>query len=252
MPIVVRVTLFVAAIGGGVSFAGLTLVGLLFPVLLPVANLAGMLAMITALPLAVLLLVKAGNASPGAIDNASGVGTVLHLAECLTAHPDPSASSGQALDNRLRVTILITSAEEFGLLGVAAYLQQNESRLRQHTQLGGLYILNFDGVGVDGSLYYTDAPARSPGRLVNLLREACGELGIPMRKYSLPGALFDHMPFAQRGFDAVSLTTIGRATRFVHTPGDSADKLDARGFEQAGRVALRVLEKLGNLGNEGK
>jgi len=251
MPIVVRVTLFVAAIGGGVSFSGLTLAGLLLPALLPAANLAGMLAMITAIPLAVLLLVKAGNASPGAVDNASGVGTVLHLAECLTAHLDPSTSSGQALDNRLRVTILITSAEEFGLLGAAAYLRQNESRLRQHTRSGGPYILNFDGVGVDGSLYYTDAPARSPGCLVNLLREACSELGIPMRKYALPGALFDHMPFAQRGFDAVSLTTIGRATRFVHTANDSADKLDARGFEQAGRVALRVIEKLVEQGTQG-
>jgi Zn-dependent M28 family amino/carboxypeptidase len=129
--------------------------------------------MITALPLAALLLVKVGNASPGAIDNASGVGTVLHLAECLTARPDPSANPEQALDNRIGVTLLITSAEEFGLLGAAAYLKQHASRLRQHAESGGLYVLNFDGVGVDGSLYYTDAPARSPSRLVNLLREAC-------------------------------------------------------------------------------
>ncbi len=252
MPIVVRVTLFVAAIGGSVSFAGLTLAGQFLPALLPAAHLAGLLAMITALPLAALLLVKVGNASPGAIDNASGVGTVLHLAECLTTRPAPSANSGQALDNRIGVTLLITSAEEFGLLGAAAYLKQNAARLRQHAESGGLYILNFDGVGVDGNLYYTDAPARSPGRLVNVLREACDELGIPARRYSLPGALFDHMPFAQHGFDAVSLTAIGRATRFVHTANDSADKLDARGFEQAGRVALRVMERLGNAGNEGK
>jgi len=229
MPIVVRVTLFVAAIGGGVSFAGLTLAGLLFPALLPVANLAGILAMITAVPLAVLLLVEVGNASPGAIDNASGVGLVLHLADLLTARPD--------LLQRLRVTLLITSAEEFGLLGAVAYL-------RQLTRSGEPYILNFDGVGVDGNLYYADAPAQSPGHLVALIREACHELSIPIKKYALPGALFDHTPFAQRRFDAVSLTAIGRATRFVHTPDDTPDKLHVRGFEQAGRVALRVIEKL--------
>ena len=236
IPIVVRVTLFVAAIGGGVSFAGLTLAGLLFPALLPVGNLAGILAMITAVPLAVLLLVEVGNASPGAIDNASGVGLVLHLADLLTARPD--------LLHRLRVTLLITSAEEFGLLGAAAYLLQNESHLRQHTRSRGPYILNFDGVGVDGNLYYADAPAQSPGHLVALIREACYELSIPIKKYALPGALFDHTPFARRGFDAVSLTAIGRATRFVHTPDDTPDKLHVRGFEQAGRVALRVIEKL--------
>jgi len=192
--------------------------------------------MITAVPLAVLLLVEVGNACPGAIDNASGVGLVLHLADLLTARPD--------LLQRLRVTLLITSAEEFGLLGAAAYLLQNESRLRQHTRSGGPYILNFDGVGVDGNLYYADAPAQSPGHLVALIREACHELSIPIKKYALPGALFDHTPFAQRRFDAVSLTAIGRATRFVHTPDDTPDKLHVRGFEQAGRVALRVIEKL--------
>jgi hypothetical protein len=243
VPIVVRVALFVAAIGGGAAFAGLTLGGLIFPALIPAAEVAGILALVAGVPLAVLLLVQVGNASPGAIDNASGVGTVLHLAEVLTAHPD--------VLNRLRVTILLTSAEEFGLLGAAAYVQQNESRLRRQTEAGGQHISNFDSVGVAGALHYVGAPARSPRRLVNLIRQACGQLNIPVRKYFLPGALFDHMPFAQHEFDAVSLTAIGPATRHVHTPADSTDKLNVRGFEQAGRVAMRVIEKLAGRGTEG-
>jgi hypothetical protein len=56
--------------------------------------------------------------------------------------------------------------------------------------------------------------------------------------------MFDHMPFAQRGFDAVTLMAIGPASRSVHTPGDSIDKLHVRGFDQAGQVTLRVIEAL--------
>jgi hypothetical protein len=37
----------------------------------------------------------------------------------------------------------------------------------------------------------------------------------------------------------------------VHTSGDTPDKLHVRGFEQAGRVALRVIEKLAEQGTQG-
>jgi hypothetical protein len=76
------------------------------------------------------------------------------------------------------------------------------------------------------------------------VRAACSELQISLGKFSLPGAMFDHTPFARCGFDAVSLMAVGRASWAVHTPGDSADKLHVRGFEQAGRVAWRVIEQL--------
>jgi acetylornithine deacetylase/succinyl-diaminopimelate desuccinylase-like protein len=244
MPIVVRVALFAAAIGGAVAFAALTLAGMLLPALTPAAIVAGIFTMIIAAPLALLQVVEVGNASPGAIDNASGVGAVLHLAECLAARPD--------LLTRLRVTLLFTSAEELGLLGAAAYVRQNETELRRQAASSAQYVLNLDSVGIEGALHYTDAPARSSGRLVKLLREACGELGIPVKRFSLPGALFDHMPFARLGLDAVSLTVVGRASRAIHTRGDAADKLQARGFELAGRVALRVMERLGGQGTEGK
>jgi len=69
-------------------------------------------------------------------------------------------------------------------------------------------------------------------------------LGIPLRRFSLVGMLFDHMPFARHGFDAVTLIAIGRATLSIHTAADSADRLQVRGFERAGRVAGRVIETL--------
>jgi hypothetical protein len=245
MPLAVRITLFTAAIVGSLTFAGLTLLGLAWPALTFAANVAGVVAMGAGLPL---LFLGAGNASPGAIDNASGVGVVLHLAECLARRSD--------LFDKVRVTVLMTSAEELTLGGAFAFVRRNEDRLRRQAESGGLCILNLDGPGVDGKLYMvgeensrlaSNASPASYANLAGLVRAACSELQIPLGKFSLPGAMFDHTPFARCGFDAVSLMAVGRASWAVHTPGDSTDKLHVRGFEQVGRVAWRVIEKLADL-----
>jgi hypothetical protein len=76
------------------------------------------------------------------------------------------------------------------------------------------------------------------------VQHACAELHLPLKRFGFIGALFDHIPFAQRGFDALSLVAVGRASRSVHTPADAIDQLHVRGFDQAGRVALRVIEDL--------
>jgi hypothetical protein len=232
LPIVVRVVLFVIFISSGLMFAVLALFGVRVPGLNPAAAAIGGLTLVAGVPL-LLFATEVGNESAGAIDNASGMGLVLHLAECLAHRED------------IRITILITSAEEWATLGAAAYVRAHEAELRRETAMDRLYVLNFDGIGVAGELHYV--AARRHGRLLDLVREACAELNLPLKKFWLVGALFDHMPFAARGFDALSLITIGQATLAVHTARDAADKLDVRGFEQAGRAALKVVEKLAAL-----
>ena len=76
------------------------------------------------------------------------------------------------------------------------------------------------------------------------VQSACAELQLPLRRFGFVGALFDHIPFAQRGFDAVSLIAVGQASRSIHTPSDTIERLHVRGFDQAGRVALRVIEQI--------
>jgi hypothetical protein len=103
-------------------------------------------------------------------------------------------------------------------------------------------VLNFDGIGSAGRLALVGA--RRTHRLAALVRSCCVELHLPLGRLPLVGALFDHIPFAEAGCQAVSLVTLGPASRHVHTRADSADKLDVDGFRQAGEVALRVVEKL--------
>lgn len=133
-------------------------------------------------------------------------------------------------------------------MGSVAYAVEHEEMLREQDRSSALYVLNFDGVGVDGDLYYV-GHSRQPQNsdrisLLTRVQSACAELNLPLKRFGFVGALFDHMPFAQRGFDAVSLIAVGHASRSVHTPADAIDQLHVRGFDQAARVALRVIEKL--------
>jgi hypothetical protein len=221
LPLVLRITLIVIALTSGLIFATLNLFGVdtLF------TNSIGLLAFISALPL---LLLDSGNESPGAIDNASSVGLVLHLAECLRDVP-------------CALTILITSGEELSLMGSTAYAQQHAAQFDREADR--IHILNFDGVGVDGDLRLI-APRRVKIGLSRWIETACQELKLPLGRFNLIGALYDHMPFAEFGLDAVTLVAIGPASRSIHTAQDSIDKLHMRGFDQAGRVALKVIEKI--------
>jgi hypothetical protein len=69
-------------------------------------------------------------------------------------------------------------------------------------------------------------------------------LDLPVGRFTLPGALFDHIPFAEAGFDAISMIGIGKSTWSIHTTQDSPEKLDPCGFDQTGRMAIMVIEKL--------
>ena len=233
MPLAARIALFMLAISAGLILVILTLLEVSTIFYLPI----GLLALAAAVPL---LFLDAGNNSPGAIDNASSVGLVLHLAEVLAQRTD--------WQSKLRLTILIPGAEELTLMGSVAYVTTYEALLRKQDRSGRLHVLNFDGVGLDGDLYTVGRshPAPNSDRisLLRRVQDACTELDLPLKRFGFVGALFDHIPFAQRGFDAISLIAIGRASRSVHTPADAIDQLHVRGFDRAGRVALHVIGQL--------
>ncbi|MFL7894073.1 MAG: M28 family metallopeptidase [Anaerolineales bacterium] len=236
LPLVLRIALFLIVISGTILFSILNLISLVNASFEPALLVIGILVLICGIPL---LFLDYGNKSPGAIDNASGVGLVLHLAEILAVYP--------GVGGKLNIRVLITGAEELGVKGALAYLQQNAAALRNLAQRGGLQVLNFDGIGVDGKLYVVGSdpsPSQANGTdLYHLVRQSAGELGIPLGRFLLPGAMFDHIPFAEEGYDALSLVGVGKGSSSVHTSGDSPEKLHIKGFDQAGRLALRVVEK---------
>lgn len=237
VPLAARMTLFFVGIGGALLFAGLILLSPLLPGLVIPALVLGELVLMAGVPLWFLDL---GNDSPGAIDNASSAGVVVALAQALAEYPE--------VYSKLDLTILLTSAEEAGTMGAVSYVQRHEAELCHWARTDRLYVLNLDGVGVDGSLRWVGkgekATSLSEPCLLYLVRQACLELSCEIRRFNLPGALYDHLPFAGLGLDAGTLMAVGRASLKVHTRRDSVDQLDLRGFQQAGQVTLKVIQAL--------
>ncbi len=238
VPLLVRMALFVLVFLGSALFTGLILLEAAWArVPAPLIAALALLVIASSVPL---LLLQTENKSPGAIDNASGVGLLLALAEYVMHRPERMA--------RLDLSFLFTSAEEFGALGATAYVRQNQRTLRTIASQQQLYVLNLDGTGLEGKLRLA-APVNAPWQeppdcLAKMIASAAAKLGLSLGRATLAGALMDHIPFAEQGFDAASLITTGRASLAVHTPHDTADKLDIEGFSRTGSLVLEVIEHL--------
>lgn len=144
----------------------------------------------------------------GALDNASGVVSILGAVSLL----DPAAPVG----------VVITSAEEFGLAGARAWVEDVPVSVT----------INCDGVDDRGSLTITSGPV---GR--DLWR-ASGVLGADVRiRRNLPGVLLDSTAFSDRGWTActVSQGTPASLAR-VHTARDTLAELSGRGIERVSGV----------------
>lgn len=181
------------------------------------------LAAAASLPLALSVVVDsgpgAGGRGTGALDNATGVATVLRAAQLA----DPDVGLG----------VLVTSAEELGLAGARAWLRQG----RPGTQPRRLGVaLNCDGVDDSGPIVCTIArdAGVSCSSLERIVALAGERVGGPVRtRRSMPGVLFDSVAFAQAGWSAVTISKGTAASlRRVHTPADNAERVSGSGVEQ--------------------
>jgi hypothetical protein len=154
--------------------------------------------------------------TPGARDNGTGVAAALAAAEGIRDGA---------------IGILITGAEEFGLVGARVFADHHRDLLRD------VVILNLDTIDQEGRL----ALVSHDGRGAALARSEAARfasLGLPLDLRRLPlGILTDSLPFARAGIPAI---TIGRLTwrtlRTIHTSRDTADGLSLDAAERVGRA----------------
>jgi hypothetical protein len=154
--------------------------------------------------------------SPGARDNGTGLAAVLAAAEAVGA-----SDTG----------ILITGAEEFGLVGARIFVAERA------LTIAGSVVVNLDTIDQEGQLAVVSHDARGM-ELARQMAAGLAAAGLPSRLRRLPlGILTDSVPFARRGFPAV---TIGRLTwrtlRLIHTPADTADGLSLDAAIRIGRA----------------
>ncbi len=154
-------------------------------------------------------------ASPGARDNGTGVAAAL------------AAASGAAATTG----ILITGAEEFGMVGARVFARARGPLLQ------GAAILNFDTIDQEGELSLVCHDARG-AEFARAEAPRLAAAGLAPRIRRLPLGIFtDSLPFARAGVPAV---TIGRLTwrtlRTIHTPRDTSDGLSFDLAERVGRA----------------
>jgi hypothetical protein len=167
--------------------------------------------------------------SPGALDNATGVVSVVLAAESMP----PGVSVG----------VLLTSAEELGLAGARAWVSmaaRARSRVRTEADAPPLVAINCDGVDDVGRL--TVMRGRRGRTLADVLARAARDEGAqPRIRRVIPGVLVDAVAFDAGGWEAatVSRGTLGTLLR-IHRPSDTAAQLSGEGMAEAARVMARA------------
>ncbi|HUX33287.1 MAG TPA: M28 family peptidase [Gemmatimonadaceae bacterium] len=170
---------------------------------------------------ALLGLGSAGNDSPGAVDNASGVAAVL------------AASARLAPD--VPVGVLITDAEEVGLAGAHAWAR--------HRTPGTA--VNCDTIDDRGAFLLLTS-GRRPRRVAAAAVRAAGHTGIAVRARPLPrGVLTDGVALARAGWACATLSrATARTLLRIHTRRDSVGHLEGSGIAPAAVLLESLVKEL--------
>jgi Peptidase family M28 len=200
-----------------------------------------------------------GNDSNGALDNASGVATVLEAAQ--TSAPD------------VPIGVLLSSAEELGLAGARAWARRrklpdvrnsdrrceapeggairqldvrNSDRRCEAPEGGAInspkIAINCDGVDDRGALtiMYSGKPSIE---IIDAIRSAADE---PTNVRRMPvGLLLDSVALTDAGWRSVTVSRGSlESLRRVHTRSDSLERLRGDGIGSTARALVRATEVL--------
>jgi hypothetical protein len=202
---------------------------------LSAARIPPMLTLAAHIP--ILLEIRASAPVPGAADNASGVATVLRLAE---------RHGGRLCHYDLWV--LFTGAEEGLLLGMREWVRRHKHELDPQRTV----FLNVDEAGY-GTVRYTtsdrgdSAPPDQPS-----LSELCDQVSEenrsgPFGAEPMPRlGLAEGAVAAQQGFKAIRIACLPAPTFApeYHRPTDTPDRLDPEAPERAFEFCSRLIEKI--------
>jgi hypothetical protein len=225
VPTLVRTAMVFLGVAGWLALvllAGLWYAGDLFRF----STLPWVAGALTALAGLVLALSWAGDRSPGALDNATGLAALLAVARG---------------DGNGDVAFLVTDGEELGLAGARAVVDDLPA-------VQG--VINLDGLDDRGEMIVAEGHGLrrrgSAPQLAAGLLTAGRALGLDIRRRPLPRTIpVDHVPLAAAGVPAVTVLrgdwgSLGR----VHRPSDRADRLTGRGAAETAATVAAALHLL--------
>jgi hypothetical protein len=178
-----------------------------------------------------------GNKSPGALDNASGVGVLLELARSLSENPP----------EKVDLVFVATGAEEDGLVGAMRYMQ----KYSQDFDPKRSFFINYDGAGAEGKITITTKygipPTIASRKLSELAIKIASQKGIKASEGYVPiGAGFDQFPIAARGFEAVTISSgnFGPVIFSIHSSYDCLKNVSLEALQNAGSIGFELAKQI--------
>jgi hypothetical protein len=227
IPMIVRVAAVIETFAVVALLAATLIFGLLREMVNAAPNMVSPLVFVLAIVAAAgaipLVFCLTGNNSPGAIDNGSGLVSIMLAVREVPAEQD--------------IGVIVTSAEELGLAGARAYVASDREPA---------IALNCDTIDDLGTFLCMAHSRSRGGGAAAAIGRAGARLELPVTvRGMIPGILSDSIAFADAGWDAVTvsrgnLSTLAR----VHTSSDTRERLDGSGIAQAARLLAATIEEL--------
>ena len=183
-----------------------------------------------------LLILRIGNDSRGALDNASGMSIVFELARFFKNYP---------LDN-FNLWFCQFSAEELGTMGSREFLDSYEDKFTKDST----YQINFDMISVknhnENLIEYIKSYGIFPRKkispiLSNYFKKIAKNEDINYKGFHVSlGAHTDSIPFHLRKFDSIDITTRA-AANYTHSIEDTPDRVDPQILLEACRITQLMI-----------
>ena len=189
-----------------------------------------------------LVKLKSGNESTGALDNASGMAIVFELSSFFKDNPL----------KHFNLWLCQFSAEEMGTMGSRFFLKVHGDQFIK----GKVFLINSDAVSDardinNERVEYIKSTRRFPRRqgsptISKYLEIAAKNEGIAIYGFhSTFGVHFDSLPFRLRGFDAIDIHTKS-TIKYTHKTVDAPDKVNIKTLRDTAvviREAVLMLDK---------
>jgi hypothetical protein len=242
LPAFWRAILFGSSLTGSSSLIGLATTFAILKFLnwqLPVwdKSLLFYLCLVTIISFLLLQLNRSSNLSPGALDNASGIGVLLELAKNL---PEELRNTN--------LTFIATGAEEDGLCGAIRFMEEKGKDYDKQSS----FFINFDGPGADGNIIITSSyaipPIHTGGLLTPLAFKIAKEDGYKTIKGYIPlGAGLDQFPISMYGFPVITISSgkiLSKIIFAIHTENDTMELISKKALEQSGNLSYKMAQEI--------
>ncbi len=182
-------------------------------------------------------------ASPGAMDNLSGIGSNMMIMKYFKEHPED-------MPEGMRLVYLGFGAEEASLKGSLDYVKRHGDEMKD----GHSYVLNIDSIAdpdhfeaIIGDLLQG---TKFDKTLIGYVHEAYAEMGIKAKSIYNPVGGCDSTPFCNEDIPTVTIAAQNPTTTYYyHTMHDKSERFTTDTLDKGLTVIYKVIKKIAEAEN---